>query len=92
MQVFFTNPANSSVLLIKNRPASHMLSESVEIFVIILCSFGFEVSQTSIILIIVVASAGTFFVLGAANLDKTKYFRICKLYALEHFLDVTMGG
>ena len=93
MQVFFTNPANSSVLLIKNRLTSRLLSESVEIVIIILFSFSEAVPFVRlIVLIVIVTSAGAFLILGAADLDEPEDFCVGKLDALEHLLDIAVGG
>ena len=84
MQVFFKNPAISSLLKRKNRLTMRLLSKSVETFV--------ENKFKSIILIVIVASASALLDLGAADLDKTEHLRIGELEAVEHLLDVAVGG
>lgn len=92
MQVFFTNPANSSVLLIKNRLTSRLLSESVEIVIIILFSFSEAVPFVRlIVLIVIVTSAAALRCLCAADLDEAEDLCIRKLYALQHLLDIAVS-
>ena len=83
MQVFFKNPAISSLLKRKNRLTMRLLSKSVETFV--------ENKFRSIILIIIV-SAGTLVAAGTADLDEAEDLGIRQLDAVEQVLDVAVSG